>query len=206
MMYFKGLAVGMAMLSCIGPVAAADFSDPTWPCIQRKVERLSIGLMWPEPLAETALPADSDAAADELAQTLALRRVDLDAAQAAVDAFTRTQGSDMALMGAVFARVFDTLSARRTRIMKGIGEFSLSQIALSDRIDTARTAMDEQMTLEAPDYDKLDTLEEQIDWDQRIFTDRQKTISYLCETPTLLEKRLYAIAQMLHRSGQGGGN
>lgn len=55
-----------------------------------------------------------------------------------------------------------------------------------------------------PDYDRVDALEEQVDWDQRIFTDRQKTITYLCETPTLLEKRLYAISQMLQEAGQSG--
>ena len=52
--------------------------------------------------------------------------------------------------------------------------------------------------------DRVDALEEQVDWDQRIFTDRQKTITYLCETPTLLEKRLYAISQMLQEAGQSG--
>ena len=86
----------------------------------------------------------------------------------------------------------------------GIGEFSLGQIALSEKIDSARAEMDSQMAQAEPDFDRVDALEEQVDWDQRIFTDRQKTITYLCETPTLLEKRLYAISQMLQEAGQSG--
>ncbi|MBY6005171.1 hypothetical protein KUV62_14705 [Salipiger bermudensis] len=197
----KCYAVFALVICCATAGNAADFSDPTWPCIQRKVERLSIGLMWPAPLSEEALSPATKAAVDELAETLALRRVDLEEARGAVADFAEDQGRDMALMGAVFERVFDRLSGRRTRIINGIGEFSLGQIALSEKIDGARAEMDSQMAQAEPDYDRVDALEEQVDWDQRIFTDRQKTITYLCETPTLLEKRLYAISQMLQEAG-----
>ncbi|APZ50612.1 hypothetical protein [Salipiger abyssi] len=201
----KTVAFGALLIACATPLAAADFSDPTWPCIQRKVERLSVGLMWPEPLAKLKLTPETDAAVDELAETLALRRVDLESARAAVADFAEAHGGGTPLMGEVFSRVFDRLSSRRTRIISGIGDFSLSQIALSEKIDAARAEMDTQMAQDAPDYDKVDALEEQLDWDQRIFTDRQKTITYLCETPTLLEKRLYEISQMLHAAGRKDG-
>jgi len=197
-------AVFALVVACATAGNAADFSDPTWPCIQRKVERLSVGLMWPAPLPEEAIDPATKAAVDELAETLALRRVDLEEARGAVARFAEAQGHDMTLMGAVFERVFDRLSGRRTRIIDGIGEFSLGQIALSEKIDSARAEMDSQMAQPEPDFDRVDALEEQVDWDQRIFTDRQKTITYLCETPTLLEKRLYAISQMLQEAGQSG--
>jgi len=200
----KCYAVFALVISCATAGNAADFSDPTWPCIQRKVERLSVGLMWPAPLSEEVLDPATKTAVDELAETLALRRVDLEEARGAVATFAEAQGHDMALMGAVFERVFDRLSNRRTRIINGIGEFSLGQIALSEKIDGARAEMDSQMAQSEPDFDRVDALEEQVDWDQRIFTDRQKTITYLCETPTLLEKRLYAISQMLQEAGQSG--
>ncbi|WP_412094033.1 hypothetical protein [Alloyangia pacifica] len=204
-MFRGGLALATA-LTLAGPAAqAADFSDPTWPCVQRKVERLSAGLMWPQPLPETGPEGAAGAAADELAELLALRRVDLEAARAEVAAFAETEGRDMALMGAVFGEVFGRLAARRTRILDGIGKFSLSQIALSEKIDAARAEMEAQMAKADPDFDRVDALEEQIDWDQRIFTDRQHTITYLCETPQLLEKRLYAIAQILAEAGREGG-
>ena len=89
------------------------------------------------------------------------------------------------------------LSKRRARIINGIGDFSLGQIALSKKIDTSRAEMDVIIAKDAPDYDRVDALEEQIDWDQVIYTDRQRNIQYLCETPVLLERRLFSLAQML---------
>ena len=53
------------------------------------------------------------------------------------------------------------------------------------------------MAAEAPDFDRVDQLEEQIDWDERIYHDRARSLTYVCETPVLLEKRAYAIAQIL---------
>ncbi|MFV0382413.1 hypothetical protein [Paracoccus sp. (in: a-proteobacteria)] len=194
------LVPAIILISCAVPLAAADFSDPSWPCIQRKVGALSPGLMWPEPPAPAELAPETRAAVTELAELLTLRRVSPGDAQAAIQDFAHAHGPDRALMAQVFAQTFHEISARRTRIIAGIGEFSLGQITLSDQIDTARARMDSELAKESPDFDLVDRLEEQIDWDQRIFTDRQRTITYLCETPTLLEKQLYAVAQMLQQA------
>ena len=56
---------------------------------------------------------------------------------------------------------------------------------------------DTLMEAENPDFDEVDRLEEQLDWDERIYTDRQRSLIHVCETPVLMEKRLYAISQML---------
>lgn len=199
-------ALAAALVCAVTPAAAADYSDPTWPCIQRKVERLSVGLMWPHPVPEDA-PEDAALRReiDDLAARLALRRIEVETLAPDVAAFAAAHGGDPALLGLVFEGVFDSLSSRRTRIIAGIADFSLGQIALSERIETARREMKTQMDRETPDYDRVDALEEQIDWDTTIYSDRQKSIQYLCETPTLLEKRLYAIAQMLlHEVKEGG--
>lgn len=189
------------------PGTAADFSDPTWPCIQRKVENLSLGLMWPLPvdraLAEGDLALERDVA--ELAETLVLRRIPLENLQGQVDDFAAKHDGNADTLGLVFARVFDTISKRRTRIIKGIGDFSLGQIALAEKIDMARAEIDTLMAASKPDFDRVDVLEEQIDWDQVIHTDRQRSITYLCETPTLLERRLFGIAQMLQQAIRDDG-
>ncbi len=59
------------------------------------------------------------------------------------------------------------------------------------------------MEADEPDYDRVDAIEEQLAWDERIYSDRQRSIIYLCETPTLLERRLYGIAQMLQQAAAG---
>lgn len=200
MTYAKPLlkASAFALFCGISPALAADFSDPSWPCVQRKVDNLSVGLMWPQPIPE-AQPEDESIRHDIafLAEKLSLRSLTVESLEADVDAFTAQHGGDPALLGLVFDEVFDGMSRRRTRIIHGIGDFSMGQIGLSEKIEAARVAMDTEMALDDPDFDKVDALEEQLDWDQTIYSDRQQSISYLCETPVLLERRLYAIAQML---------
>ncbi|MGC9418841.1 MAG: hypothetical protein ACP5EN_07695 [Rhodovulum sp.] len=182
---------------------AADFSDPTWPCIQRKVERLSAGIMWPYPVEERSFDAETEAAVQELAGRMALRRVAVDELEPSVAEFTAAHGTERALLGHLFMTAFETMSAQRQAIMAGIAEYSLKQIALSERIDATRSEMTRLMEADAPDYDRVDALEERLAWDERIYTDRAQSLTYVCETPVILEKRLYSIAQMLIRAAEG---
>ncbi len=197
----KNLGLTCVLLSFGGAVQAADFSDPTWPCIQRKVEGLSLGLMWPAAVDPALLNEKPELAQDviKLADTLSLRRIEVNDLRPAAEAFTATHGGDIALLSLVFDRVFNSLSKRRSRIIGGIGDFSLGQIALSERVDEHRLEMNTLMAGDNPDFDRVDALEEQIDWAQVIYTDRQRSIQYLCETPQLIEKRLFAIAQLLQQ-------
>jgi hypothetical protein len=198
---WKKLALACILGLSSAPLQAADFSDPTWPCIQRKVESLSLGLMWPDVIDPSPLETKAGLQADvvELADTLALRRVEVADLRAPAEAFAAKYDGDSAILGLVFDRVFNSLSKRRTRIIGGIGDFSLSQIALAEQIDAKRLEMDALLAKAEPDFDRVDVLEEQIDWDQVIHSDRQRSIQYLCETPQLIEKRLFAIAQLLQQ-------
>ncbi|MEP3668236.1 MAG: hypothetical protein ABJN42_16040, partial [Roseibium sp.] len=148
----------------------------------------------PAGLPEVVLPPQ----AAELAALLAQRRITLEEAGAAVQAFASgDENPDPVQMAAIFARVFDALGGIRLRIIRGIEDYSLKQIALSDKIDRVRSEMRALENSETPDFDRIDALEEQLDWDERIFRDRSKSLTYVCETPVLIEKRLYALAQIL---------
>lgn len=200
----KLIVMALAWLGTAGPSIAADFSDPTWPCVQRKVEDLSLGLMWPHQISESESTQNS-ADIDEIVGLLALRRIELEDLKPQVADFAARYNGDPDVLGLVFQRVFETLSKRRKRIIAGIGEFSLNQIDIAEKIDLARVEMEQAMSADPPDYDRVDALEEQLDWDQLIYTDRQRSITYLCETPQIIERRLFAISQMLQQltSDQG---
>lgn len=174
------------------PALARDFSDPSWPCIQRKVLRLSYGVVWPEAIENS----DLTDAGRALADTLALRRVTLDEAEQAIDSFAATQPGREAF-AQVFLAAFNRMDSDRTRLVHGIERYSLSQVALSEKIAGIRDEMEAIMATAQPDFDRVDVLEESLDWNARIFKDRQSVLTYVCESPVLLEKRIYAVGQML---------
>lgn len=186
--------LAMALLMAPGLALGAESTDPDWPCIQRKVENLSVGLMWPQPFTKAELSPE----AKTLAAKLALRRVSLEEAQALITAYVADHPEVSAEeLGNIFSAVFDRVGKDRKRVIGGIASYAHSQVALAERINTARIEMDTLSDAATPDFDRIDLIEEQVAWDERIYTDRERSLSYVCETPVLLEKRLYAIAQML---------
>lgn len=195
---FLFVAALAALLSA--PALAGDFADPTWPCVQRKVDNLSLGLMWPYPVPEGELAPSLKPKADELVETLVLRRVSLEEAEKLIADFD-TSNPNMTVddHGLIFRAVFNDINHDRSRLIEGISRYSLHQIDVAARIETTRQAIDAEMAKDAPDYDRADALEEQLHWDERIYHDRAQSLTYVCETPVLLEKRAYAIAQALAR-------
>lgn len=186
--------LAIALLMAPGLALGAESTDPDWPCVQRKVENLSVGLMWPLPVTKAELSAD----AKTLAAKLALRRVSLEEAQALITAYVADHPDISADdLGNIFTAVFDRIGKDRKRVIGGIASYAHSQVALAERINTARIEVETLSDAATPDFDRIDLIEEQVAWDERIYTDRERSLTYVCETPVLLEKRLYAIAQML---------
>ncbi len=191
---FGAVLVTLLLTQFSGSAGATDFSDPDWPCIQRKVENLSASLIWPAPITRAPLTP----AAKDLAAMLSLRRVSLDEAEVHVRDFVEKSAPvDGQLLGNVFLAVFDNIADTRKRLIAGIARYSRKQIALSSRIEGSRTEMAKLAGEKDPDFDRIDKLEEQMDWDERIYRDRAQALTYVCETPVLLEKRAYAIGQIL---------
>ena len=189
----------LAILVLLGPggaVFAADPSDPDWPCIQRKVPHLSIGVMWPHPLPEETAPLPPNL--DDVAAQLALRRVSEEQAQALIDE-VGAQHPDFGLedYGRLFQSAFERIDRQRSDIVAGIGRYARNQSQLATEVDQLEAEMSQLESAEAANFDRMDEVEAELDWRIRIFNDRSKALTYVCESPVLLEQRAYAIAQML---------
>ena len=179
------------------PAGAAGDGAEGWPCVQRQTGALSAAVIWPHPLTGGARPALSGAAAD-LAAALALRRVSPTAAAALVDAYVAGHpGADAEALGAIFLAAFAHIDRDRARVLDGIGRYARGQAELAARIDREHVEMSAAEAATPPDFDRIDALEERLDWDLRIYHDRERALGYVCETPVLLEKRAYQVAQML---------
>jgi hypothetical protein len=186
----------IAALLLTTPALAEGSGDPTWPCIQRKQPHLSIGQLWPGPPPDDAvadLAQRPDIAA--LAQVLEQRRVSLEEAEAQIATFAK--GASAEELTALFVAVFDRIDSYRTRIMSGIARYAEKQMVLSNQIDARRAELARLSAAESPDFDKLDAEEEKLDWDVRIFTDRQAQLTYVCETPVILEQRAFALGRAI---------
>jgi hypothetical protein len=182
------------VITGLSPVFAAGLNDPEWPCIQRRVDTLSAAVMWPHPPENQAAAPVLTPEAARLAERLALRRLTLEEAESAVDAAPDLTKDDYT---AIFSDVFDRLNQRRGEIMGGITRYARNQARMAEEIEALRGEIATLTKAESPDFDRIDQLEEDLDWRARVFDDRRRSLTYACETPVLLEKRLYALAQIL---------
>ncbi|KJS42900.1 hypothetical protein [Roseovarius sp. BRH_c41] len=178
----------------ISPIYAAGLNDPDWPCIQRRVDTLSAAVMWPHPPENQAETGTLSPEAARLAELLALRRLSLEEAESAVDATADLTKEDYT---AIFSDVFDRLNQRRVEVMGGITRYARNQARMAQEIDALRSEIATLSKTETPDFDRIDQLEEDLDWRARVFDDRRRSLTYACEAPVLLEKRLYSLAQIL---------
>lgn len=196
-MIFRAFPFVVLALAIGQPAGSADFSDPTWPCIQRKVENLSIGQMFPYVIPE--LTEGNEAVlgdVDELSQRLALRKFTVEEATPWIDEFA-SENSDNAALGALFSATFDRITQQRSAVIGGIARYAAKQASLSEKINAQRVEMTTLLETDEPDYDKVDKIEETLDWDERIYQDRVRALTYVCETPVLLEKRAFAIGKAI---------
>ena len=172
---------------------AAQNNDPDWPCIQRLQPRLSLGQAWtgPTPPDGAAIPAETAALAERLVQ----RRMTMDEAETEIAAFAATTDAEglALLMQAVFHRI-DT---QRATIIQGISRYGHAQVALAAQVETRRRRMAELEAADSPDFDAIDAEERALDIDMRVFTDRQHSLTYVCESPVILEQRLFALGRAI---------
>lgn len=192
MKYILTLIIAIAA----GPALAASGTDPTWPCIQRKQPHLSLGQVWagPVPDEETAKLVKDPEIAD-LADMLEQRRLPLEEAEAEIAEFAKQ--ADASGLTALMVAIFERIEPERSAIIAGIARYGESQVALSKKIEARRARMAELESAENPDFDAIDAEEEALDWDQRIFIERQQSLTYVCETPVLLEQRAFALGRAL---------
>ncbi len=190
----KNVVMGLVLLLLAGGAQAQE--DPTWPCIQRKQPHLSVGQLWsgPVPDASTAELAKRDDIA-ALALVLDQRQLPMEEAELLIAAFA--EGADAAELTALFLAVFDRIDVYRSQIISGIARYAERQTGLSAQIETRRAEMVRLEAEPTPDFDKIDAEEEKLDWDTRIFTDRQQQLTYVCETPVILEQRAFALAKAI---------
>ncbi len=193
-MFKTSILAAAALLFGLGAAQAAGPVDPDWPCVQRRVPQLSLGQVWSGPLPDEAVEALAKTPKiQELAARLAQRRMALPEAEAAIAAFAEDASPEevTALYLAVFARI----DAARSRVMAGVARYARKQAAMDESIDAQRARFEALAAADPPDFDAVDAAEKELDWSTRVFQERQQSLTYVCETPVILEQRAFALGR-----------
>jgi hypothetical protein len=191
--------VGALLATAAMPALAQPRPDPNWPCVQRKVPTLAAGTIWNGPDPEEAGPWGSDFEAAALAQRLSSRRTPVDEMDGLIDAFAQAAGPEKAKrLTRVFAGALELINTERQRIIAGIERYARGQQGFAERIRDAADRITQVKDSPASITPKeLQELETRFAWDKRIFDERNQSLQYVCETPVLLEQRLFEIARRL---------
>jgi hypothetical protein len=185
-----------------GPAFAADPRYPDWPCAQAKVPEISLAAVWDGPsLDEAAARWKDDAKVSALVPRLAARRTPLDEAEKAIAEFLSNSPLKKDEAGKLlFAGLFDTLNAQRSSVMNGLERITRKQRDAAEKIRDDTLALQALQDAAAPDQAKVDELGNQLIWETRIFEDRRRVIKFVCEVPTAIDRRLFALGRVIRQA------
>ena len=180
---------------------AADPRFPDWPCAQAKVPEISLAAVWAgPPLDDVQDKWKDDAKVAALVTKLAARRTELDDAQKAIAEFLSGAATDKTATGKLlFAGLFDTLNSQRASVMGGLERVTRKQREAADRIRADTIALQELQSAASPDQAKIDELGNQLTWETRIFEDRRRVVKFVCEVPTAIDQRLFALGRAIQQ-------
>lgn len=183
-------------------LAAADPSNPYWPCVQKKVSDLSPTAIWDGPALDEHKDWFRDKELATIVKKLATRRVPAEKAVAALEAYAKAlpEAERDVKLTKVFAGLFSTVNTQRRAVISGIEKFQRAQVERAKEleqqgVDLAKLkgdiVVDDTAAIPpSPEEDKLY-------WAGRIFQERQANIPIACELPPIIEERLFEMARAI---------
>lgn len=182
------------------PALAAQGDDPDWPCIQRKVPKLSLGQVWNgAELRPAAADWSKDATISALVVELSARRVPLPEAQQMITRYAEglPKGEREQRMTMLVRGLFDHMNRERSEVISGIARYAHGQRDMAARLRQEASAVDALRAKPNADLNELALRNDRLVFQTRIFQERAQSLSFVCEVPTLIEQRLYALAKTI---------
>ena len=179
---------------------AAEAANPDWPCVQRKVAKLTSAQMWDGASVDDLTQWRDNEEMTKLIAVLASRRVSLEQAAAAIARFAAAQPQERrdGALKLLFAGLLSTINSDRTIVMSGIERFQQRQKARAAEIERQGTAIRELKERAVNDEKaraELAAAEDRYNWDVRVFSERQQSLPLACELPVLIEQRLFELGR-----------
>lgn len=195
---YAGLLAAFILLGGAHGPAAGTESD--WPCVQRLVPLVSAATVWAGPPLDGLPDWRSDPDIAKLAGELANRKLPVQDAETRVEVFAAAQGANKDRhLTMLFAGILDKINTERSSVIDGIQRYARRQHELAIRIESTLAEID-ALPREggSPEQDaRRIELNERNVWDSRIYDEREHALSYLCETPVMLEQRIFVLARSI---------
>jgi len=197
----RSTTIALLFVASTSACLAADPRYPDWPCAQAKVPEISVAAVWAGPsLDDVAGKWKDDAKVSALVAKLAARRTPLEEAQKDVADFLTGSAEEKTMKGKLlFSGLFDTLNAQRTSVMNGLERVMRKQRDAVEKIKADTVALQEMQSAASPDQAKVDELGNQLNWETRIFEDRRRVVKFVCEVPTTIDQRLFALGREIQQ-------
>jgi hypothetical protein len=165
------------------------------------VPEISLPAVWAgPPLDDVQDKWKDDAKVSALVTRLAARRTPLDEADKDIKDYLGAASADKVTAGKMlFAGLFDTLNAQRSSVMSGLERVMRKQRAAAEKVRDDTIALQALQGATPPDQPKIDELSNQLFWETRIFEDRRRVVKFVCEVPTAIDQRLFALGRAIQQ-------
>jgi hypothetical protein len=196
-----GTVAVLAVLVSTDLSLAADPRYPDWPCAQAKVPEISLAAVWAGPsLGDAEEKWKSDPKVSALVEKAGARKIPIEDARKAITEFLSTPGTDKMAEGRLlFAGLFEQLNAERSSVMGGLERVTRKQRQAADKIRADTIALQALQDATPPDQPKIDELGNQLVWETRIFEDRRRVVKFVCDVPTTIDQRLFALGRTIQQ-------
>ena len=192
--------LGGVILSATLAAAGAHAQPPRaapegWPCVQSYVPHVSAGRFW-----SGELPGDErwkdHRRITLLAEELISRAISLEESLDKTRKFfavpeNATRETAEWLVGALT----EAVNRERGKVLDGIGRFGKRQQAAVKRIEDQAKKLEGMENAGDADPAALEDLQTRQKWDIRIFEERERMVSHLCEQPVVLEQRFFEVGR-----------
>jgi hypothetical protein len=203
------IIIACGMLAASPPLGAACAKetsqakqDKDWPCRQILVDKIALPTVWSGPPIAAVDWRRDDAIAGFVTQ-LAARRTPLEAAERSIESFAKSAGTDKTIrLTALFAGLFETLNSERAQVIDGLNRFGHRQKELAEKIRSENALMqaDSDRASTHDEAQATTPIAQNLEWDLRVFEERRQSLTYVCETPMLIEQRLFGLAKSIQNS------
>lgn len=170
-----------------------------WPCKQVRVPEIALGGVWTGPSIDAERKAwREDAAVSDLVARISLRRTPMAEAEKGIADFAKASGvSREARLTLLFAGVYERMNDERREVVNGLERFGRRLREMAEKAREETQAMRDLQDKTPPDPEAIRKAGEALQWRLRLFEEQRRMVSYVCESPALIEQRFGALARAI---------